>query len=366
MSPRTHKERDLPVHFWHRINPADKILFYSHLANLVDGGVSIMQALHSFLDKTDNPKMYAEIRNLIFFIDSGNAFHVAMKKLPLVFDRREVAVVEAGEASGTIHKSFMNLAEEMRVQEDLKRKVTGSLTYPAIIIFFLVGAILVIMTFVIPKLKPLFADAGMDLPLITRTLIATSDFISGHFIALAVGIVALIALLRIYLQSESGRRVFDGWYLSIPVVGAVYKNYSIVRVASSLGLLLSAGIPIIRTITLTSEGVNNLLYQRALEDVSRRVSMGHKLTKSFEDSDPDYELFTRDFIQMMGAGEQTSTVHTVCMKVADQYKREVERSLDILIKFVEPLAILFAGLFVLWFAFGIFSAVIQLTQTVSG
>ena len=363
--PRTQAiERDLPVRFWHRIRMEDKILFYSHLANLVDGGVSIVQALHSFLDKTNNPKMYAEIHNLIFFIDSGNAFNVAMKKLPLIFDRREVAVVEAGEESGTIHKSFINLAEEMRIQEDLKKKVVGSLTYPAIIIFFLIGAILVIMTYVIPKIRPLFTDSGVDLPFVTRTLIATSDFVSGHIIALIIGIVVFMIALRLYMQSESGRRIFDRWYLSIPIIGDVYKNYCIVRVASSLGLLLSAGIPIMKTISLTADGVNNLLYQRALDEIAQSVSMGQKLAKSFEDADPTYYLFTRDFLQMLGAGEQTSTVNKICLKLAEQYKREVERSLDIMIKFVEPLAILFAGCFVLWFAFGIFSAVLQLTQTI--
>lgn len=154
-------------------------------------------------------------------------------------------------------------------------------------------------------------------------------------------------------------------YLKIPVVGDVYRNYIIVRIASTLSLLLEAGIPIIRTLGLTGEGANNVIFQEKIEEVSRKVQNGKKIAESIEESDPDFSVFTQDFYQIIGAGERTSTVNKVCKKLAAQYTREVDGSIAILVRFIEPLAILIAGMFVLWFAFGIFSAVLKITETVA-
>lgn len=111
------------VRFWHRISTKEKALFYEHLANMVDGGVSVIAALRSFLDKNRNVKMEAEILHLLVFVESGDGFSIAMKKLPTTFDKREIAIIEAGEQSGTMQHSFVNLADELRNQEELKSKV---------------------------------------------------------------------------------------------------------------------------------------------------------------------------------------------------------------------------------------------------
>lgn len=121
---------------------------------------------------------------LLLLIDSGDVMSFAMKKLPRTFDVSEVSIVEAGEQSGTMQKSFSSLAEDLRNREDLRQKLKSAITYPAIILTFLLAAILIVMIFVIPKLLPLFETAGTELPFSTRSLVATSNFISEHFIAI--------------------------------------------------------------------------------------------------------------------------------------------------------------------------------------
>lgn len=111
------------VRFWHTITSKEKALFYEHLANMVDGGVPVIASLRSFLDKNKNPKLEAEVLNLLIFVESGDSFSIAMKKLPSVFDRREIAIIEAGEQSGTMQRSFESLAAELRNTEELKAKV---------------------------------------------------------------------------------------------------------------------------------------------------------------------------------------------------------------------------------------------------
>ena len=186
----------------------------------------------------------------------------------------------------------------------------------------------------------------------------------GNFWGIIILLIVAILSFQAYAKSTSGRRTLDMLYLKIPVVGDVYRNYTIVRVASTLSLLLEAGIPILRTLTLTGEGSNNVIFQEKIEEVSRNVQNGKKIAESIEEADPDFKVFTRDFYQIIGAGERTSTVNKVCRKLATQYTREVDSSIAVLVRFIEPLAILIAGIFVLWFAFGIFSAVLKITETV--
>lgn len=353
------------VRFWHTITSKEKALFYEHLANMVDGWVPVIASLRSFLDKNKNPKLEAEILNLLIFVESGDSFSIAMKKLPSVFDRREIAIIEAGEQSGTMQRSFESLAAELRNTEELKAKVKWALTYPLIIVVFLVGAILTIMTYIIPKLEPLFESTGVELPFMTQALIGTSRFIENNFIAIIVLIVIAILLFQAYSRSTFGRYTLDSLYLRLPVVGTVYRNYIIVRVASTLSLLLEAGIPIVKTLDLTAEWSNNAVFQEKIAEVSKKIQNGHKLAESLEESDPSFAVFTQDFVQIIAAGERTSTVNKVCRKLAAQYTREVDNSIAVLVRFIEPAAILIAGIFVLWFAFGIFSAVLKITETVN-
>lgn len=239
--------------------------------------------------------------NLLVFVESGDSFNIAMKKLPGTFDRREVAIIEAGEQSGTMQNSFVNLANELRNQEELTSKVKGALTYPFIIILFLIGAIMTIMTYIIPKLEPLFMNTGVELPLATRTLVASSRFIQGNFLGIIIFMIVGVLAFQAYAKSAFGRRSLDVFYLKIPVIGRVYRNYIIVRVASTLSLLLEAGIPIIRTLGLTGEGSNNVLFQEKIEAISKNIQNGKKIAESIEESDPNFEVFTQDFYQIIGA-----------------------------------------------------------------
>ncbi len=356
--------QEVPVRFYHRISLKEKALFYEHLSNLVDGGVTLIDALRSFIEKTPNPRFFRDSRELLLLIESGDTMSLAMKKFPNTFERSEISIIESGEQSGTMQRSFVSLANDLRSRQELTAKLIGAMTYPAIILAFLILAVVVIMTFVVPKLLPLFSTAWTELPVATKSLVATSEFISNHFILLFVLGISFVALFFSILSTYNGKRAFDRFILEIPLIGRIYRNYLIVRISSILWLLLSAGIPIIKTLKLTAESTGNIVFEEAILSVAKRVEVGKKITESIEEIDPQYTLFTRDFVQLVGAWEKTSTINKVCVKIADQYNREVDASVAMLVKFVEPMAILFAGWFVLWFAFAIFAAVMKITETV--
>lgn len=139
-----------------------------------------------------------------------------------------------------------------------------------------------------------------------------------------------------------------------------------VRITGMFSLLLSSGIPIVRTLRLTGEASENVVSEEILEDVAKRVEQGDRIAESIEGADPENTIFPRDFVQLVAAGERTSTINKVAERSSAQYKREVDMSVQMLVKFVEPLAIIFASVFVLWFAIAIFAAIIQITQSVGG
>lgn len=232
------------------------------------------------------------------------------------------------------------------------------------ILIFLVGAVLIVMTYVVPKLEPLFSSTNVELPASTQALVATSHFVGNNIVFIVVLLLIAVFAFKTYISTYQGKKRWDMFLMKIPLLGDIYRNYAIVRVASSLAILLSAGIPIIKTLRLAGESADNVMYEEALQKVADKVSSGNKLAQSMEEIDPAHLLFTQDFLQIISAGEQTSTVNKVCVKIADQYKKEVEHSLSVFVKLLEPLAILIAGLFVLWFAMAIFSAVVKITDTV--
>lgn len=358
------ESQNAPVRFWHRVKTKEKALFFEHLSNLVDGGVTVVQALHSFLEKTGNPRFFAEVSELALLVESGDPVSTAMKKLPRTFGRAEVSIVESGEQSGTMHKSFMSIAADLRAREEIGMKLKGALTYPLVIMVFLMVAVLVVMTYVVPKLVPLFQTSGTELPAVTAALMNTSNFVRDNFVLIIVFIAMLVFGFRAWISTYSGRYAFDLYALRAPLIGTLYRNYLIVRVSSMLGLLIGAGIPIIKTLRLTGEATGNLVFEEKIAEVAAKVEMGKKLADSLSEVDPQYKVFTRDFVQIVSAGERTSTVNKVTIRLAEQYSREVDASIATLVRFVEPAAILFAGGFVLWFALAIFSAVMRVTEMV--
>ncbi len=253
----------------------------------------------------------------------------------------------------------------MRSREEIRTKLKAALTYPVVIMIFLAVAVLVVMTYVVPKLVPLFETSGTELPGVTAALMATSDFFRNNFaLILSLSLFAGFGL-RAWISTYSGRYAFDRYALRAPLVGPLYRNYLIVRVSSMLGLLIGAGIPIIKTLRLTGESTGNLVFEEKIAEVAGKVEMGKKLADSLSEVDPEYRVFTRDFVQIVSAGERTSTVNKVTLRLAEQYAREVDASIGTLVRFVEPAAIIFAGGFVLWFALAIFSAVMRVTEMVA-
>lgn len=346
------------------ISDLEKANFYDYIAVMLDWWVTITEALESVIPRLKNPFFINKIDAFKWFIVWWDSISRSMKKVPDLFDDYEVSIIEAWEKSWNLSVSLSELAIDLKKTHELKTKIKSSLTYPIIILLFLVLSVLIVMTYVIPAIKPLFETASIELPFATQMLISTSNFIWGNFISIVILFIIFILSIIGYKQTASWKIFFDRLVLNLPLIWPVYKNYILSRIIINLWTLLHGGVPITKTLMLVWRASNNVIYNEIFVLVKEKVEWWKKIVESILEVDKNWEYFTPDYLQMLSVWEKTASIYTISKKLHDQYTKEVDISLDNLTKWIEPIAILLAGTFVLWFAFAIFGAILKVTQTI--
>ena len=365
MPENQNKETKKNFYLFKKVKVMDKYNFYEYLSVMLDGWVSISETLESVQSKIKNEFFKEKINELLSYVASGDSFSKSMRKIPQVFASSEVSIIEAGETTGKLTQSLSKLSDDLRKTHELRSKVKGALTYPMIIMLFLVVSVVAVLVFVIPSIKPLFDTAEVELPASTQALIWASDFISNNYLLIILFLITVWVLFIGYKNTEKWRANIDYILLHMPLVWKVYKNYLLSSIASSLGTLIWAWVWVLKALTLVSKSLNNAVYQSMLNEVILKVSSWNKIVDSMQDVDEENQFFPSDFLQMLSVWEKTASLEKVSKKISLQYNREVDYSLWNLTKWIEPIAILLAWVFVLWFAFAIFGAIMKVTQTVS-
>lgn len=352
-------------HLFKKASILDKVNFYDYLSVMLDGWVWISEILQSVQTKIQNPFFREKIKELQTYIASGDSVTKSMKKIPQIFSQGEISLIESWETTGKLSHSLSHLAENLRKMYDLRSKIKGALTYPFIIFIFLLLAIVIVLTYVIPAVSELFTNSDVELPLATQALIATSNFVIYQWYIILFLIFSSWVLFSIYRNTPSGRANLDYMLLRLPLIGKVYRNYILAALSTNLWSLITSWVPVVKSLTLTAKSLNNLVYETHIMEVVEKVSVGEKIVESMQSVDPEHELFPLDFLQMLSVWEKTASLDSISLKLTEQYTREVNYSLANLTKWIEPIAILVAWVFVLWFAFAIFGAILKITQTVS-
>lgn len=359
------KKQETNFYIFKKVSIKDKYNFYEYLSVMLDSWISISEALESVSSRTKNEFFKEKIKELLVFISSWDSFSKAMKKMPDIFDASEFSMIETGETTWTLVTSFARLSDDLKMKNDLNSKIKWALTYPFIIFMFLIIAILVVLVYVIPSILPLFETSGAELPLATKMLIATSDFIREQFLLIIFFIIFIVFATIWYKNTKTGKQTIENFILFLPLIWNVYRNYLLATISGSLWSLTWAWINIVKALGLVWKSTNNSVYEWLFNEVTVKVSGWWKIVDSMQEIDKNNEYFTPDFLQMLSAWEKTASLEEISKKINKQYIREVNYSLSNLTKWIEPLAILIAWIFVLWFAFAIFWAILKVTQTVS-
>ena len=358
------KNQKKDIIFFKKVCLVDKYNFYEYIAVMLEWWIWITESLESVNSKISSPYFKEKIRELIIYISSWDSFSKSMKKIPSIFNTWEISIIEAWETTWQLSKSLLKLSEDLKKIYDLKNKIKWALTYPLIIFLFLLLSLSIVLTYVIPAIEPLFEDSELELPFSTKALLITSDFFINNFLFLFLFIATTFVFLVWYNNTRKWRESIESFVFNFPLVWIIYKNYILANIASNLSTLIWAGLNIVKSLSLVWKWTNSIIYMNIFEDIILKVSQWEWIVKSMEDVDYNKVYFPSDYLQMLSVWERTANLEQISEKISHQYQKEVDYSLGRLTTWIEPIAILFAGGFILWFAFAIFGAILKMTQSV--
>lgn len=322
-----------------RISAKEVHIFTRQLATLLGANIPLVSALASLVTQTSNPAFKKIIAQIKESVNEGNTLTSAMAEFPRVFSNVYVNMVRAGEASGSLDIVMERLADFGEKQEELRGKLSTALIYPCIMALICIGVLVLLITYIIPNITHVFVEMDQVLPLPTRVLIEVSDFLKVYWFAAGVILLALIAGMRFFMQTSTGRALWDILILKIPIVGRVMQKIILARFASTLGSLLQSGVALITSMEIVKTIVNNSQIANVVDEAIVQIREGKSMTISLSNS----PWFPPMFIQMVGVGEQAGNLENMLNKVAKAYEREVESAVTGMTALIEPLMIVVMG-----------------------
>jgi len=336
--------------------------FTRQLATLVDAGLPLLRGLRVLEKQERNPTLKNIIGELALSIEGGSTFSEGLAQHPKVFNRLFVNMVKAGELGGVLEVVLARLSEFMEKAQKIKGKVIAAMFYPCAVLVVATAILIVLMVFVVPKFKEVFAGMldGAQLPAFTRLVLGISEAIKDHLIVtIAVAIVVWIAFM-LAVRTKGGRRVFDKVKLKAPVLGPVVTKVAISRFTRTLGTLVSSGVPILQALTIVKETSGNVIVGSAVQAIHDSVKEGETITAPLEAS----KVFPPMVVSMVDVGEQTGALPEMLLKIADNYDEEVDNAVAAMTSLLEPIMIVFLAVVVGSIVIAMFLPLIALMNNV--
>lgn len=344
-----------------RIPATQKIFFVNNLEVMMRTGFSIGRALGVLAAQTNSKLLKRIILDLKIQVESGITLSKALEKHKKHFSELFVNMIAAGETSGKLDEVLKRLAVQMRKDHALIAKIKGALTYPVIIVVAMIGVGVVMMIYVIPQLSTVFSEAGAELPLITRLLMAASNFISKQGLWVLIGLIGAIFGIRRLLKTKRGKYVYDKLLLKLPIFAPIIKKVNLARFSRSLNSLLATDIPIVKTFEIIGKTLGNIHYQNAMKMAAEQLKTGATVQKCLEVYPA---LFTPIILQMIAVGEESGTLDTITEELASFYEEEVDQTMNNLSTIIEPIIMLILGAGVALMAAAIILPIYSLSEAI--
>ena len=337
------------------ISKKDVIVFSRQLATLYQSGVPLTKSLDSLMEFARNKKFKEILAEIKRDVESGQTLSKSFAKHPKVFSEIYVNMVEVGETSGLLYDILVRLALLMEKDMAVRAKVKSATFYPKIVVSAIIIAVVILVGFVIPKFAMLYKSFNVPLPLETRILVAVSDFFVGFWYAVLIAAVALTAVVKIYLNSSSGRLWWDEHKLKIPIFGRIFYKSMMSQFTRIFGLLFQSGLPVNRAFELIRNAVNNKFFTNKIDEIQSDVTRGESIANSFKNS----RIFSGIIIQMVSVGEETGHIDEMLGKVADYFDEDLDHQLGMLQASIEPVLLTIIFGMVLFLALAIYLPIID-------
>jgi type IV pilus assembly protein PilC len=314
-------------------------VFSRQFATMVNSGLPILRALTILSEQTTNKELAKTLMGVRADVEQGASLSAAMAKFPKVFNDLYIAMVKSGETGGMLDDVLLRLAAVLEREVHLRQKIKSAMTYPIAVVALVVLIMSAMLLFVVPQFKSIYTQLGGTLPLPTRVLLMMSDAVKKYWYLVILAAVAFTFAFRRYKATAGGRATIDAIKLKVPIFGSLFHKTALSRFASTAGMLLRSGVPILQALDIVSDTVNNQVMARAIKDVQDAVREGESIAKPLS----KHPVFPPMVVQMLAVGEETGQVDTMLDKVATFYDNEVEASVDALTSLIEPLLIAIIG-----------------------
>ncbi|MEX0958099.1 MAG: type II secretion system F family protein [Burkholderiales bacterium] len=333
-----------------KVELADLLLFSRQMHALLKAGVPIMRALAGLQDSTANPTFRKTLQGVRESLDSGRPLSTSLQRQKGVFSPFYVAMVYVGETTGMLEQIFLRLFHHLEFQDFMRTQVRSALRYPSFVMATMVAALVVVNLFVIPAFAQVYAGFDTELPLLTRALIAFSEFMVAGWWLLGLGIIGAWFGFRAWTRTQAGRYTWDRFKLRIPIAGKIVLKATLARFARSFALSMRSGVPVMQGLSLVAQTVDNAYVSGQIDRMREGVERGESILRTAGNTG----VFTPVVLQMIMVGEESGALDDMLQEIAEMYQREVEYELKTLGAQVEPVLIVALGVLVLILALGVF------------
>jgi len=346
--------------FGGRLGAQEQALFTRQLSSLLSAGLPLNEALSALADQAERAYVRHLVSTIRADVVSGQSLSGALSQHPRDFPDIYRALVSAGEHSGKLHLVLTRLADYVESRNALTQKIKLAFTYPAVVTVVAFGIVVFLLTYVVPQVVGVFTTTKQKLPMITEVMLACSDFARAWGWLAAIGLVLLGWLIRRILAQPGPRHHWHSWLLTAPLLGKLVSGYNTARFASTLAILTSAGVPILRALQAAGETLNNVALRATVEDAISRVREGTSLARSLASANQ----FPPVLIHLIRSGEATGNLPEMLERAAQGEASQLERRTMFITGLLEPALILGMGLMVLMIVLAVLMPILEINQMV--
>ena len=328
-----------------RISTKDKVVFSRQMATLVAAGLPLVQSLRNVLEQTQNKAFKIVITKVIGDVEAGKPLSEAMSKHPMVFSNVYISLIAAGEISGTLDQSLERVANQQEKDAEIMSKVRGAMVYPVIVLLVMVAVVVFMLLTVLPQVEVLYdgLQGAGELPIFTRVLLAVSHFIQDFWFVVLAVIGVLIFITSKWARTFGGKTIIDKLKMKAWPVGPLFMKLYIARFARTGTTMVASGVPLIQTLEVIAEAVNNVHIKRSILTAIEKVKGGKALSESIRGD----ENFLRLVPDMLRIGEESGQVESMMEKTAVYFEKEVDNQIKTVSTIIEPVMMVILGVFAL-------------------
>lgn len=331
---------EFDIKFFSGVSNKDVVVISRQIATLFEAQVSALRVFKLLAVEAENENLQKALLKVTDDLQGGSSISNALSKHPDIFTPFYVNMVKAGEETGKLDETFSYLADYLDRNYELSSKARSALIYPAFVISVFIAVMVLMLTFVIPRIGQILVDSGQEIPVYTKIVLGLSGFFVSYGVFLFVGLAVGGFLLWRYVQTDQGKLALDTFRLSIPYVGTLYRKLYLSRFSDNLSTMLASGIPMVRAIEITAEVIGSVIYEDILIESMTMVKNGNPLSKSLG----QYEEMPSMVVGMIRVGEESGELGKILKTLATFYNREVRNAVDALVDLIEPAMIVLLGL----------------------